>query len=211
MTKQFFLAGVAAAVLLGVGVYHGLATDRWAEGAADNPGGPFADFPLAFGDWRGESLPRETDDDPKTTVINSRFTNGKNGKWVLIAITSGRAGRVAIHDPEHCYLGSGYKVVDGIRAESLTEGKQPSSTFWTGHFEKKKPTGVESIRIYWGWSNDGNWQAPAYPRFAFSPTRPLHKLYLVHPVSGHDSADDLAGYKEFLAQYVSELSRRLAN
>ena len=211
MTKPLLLSVVTAVILLGVGVYHGLATDRWTNTSTDNPSQPFVEMPLTFGDWRGELLPPEPDDESKTSVINQRFTNGKSGKWVLTAVTSGRAGRVAIHDPEHCYLGSGYKVVDGIKTESLDSGKQPTTTFWTGHFEKKKPTGVESIRIYWGWSNDGNWQAPAYLHFAFSPTRTLHKLYLVHPVSGRDSTDDLGSYKEFMMQYVTELSRRLAN
>jgi len=209
--RQLFLTLVIAAALLGVGVYHGFATDRWASAAADEqPSRLFADLPLQYGDWKGELLPRDTDEDAKTSAIDCRFTNVKTGKWVLTALSSGRTGRVAVHNPEHCYLGSGYRVVDAIRPESLAAGK-PSPTFWTGHFEKKKPTGVESIRIYWGWSNDGNWQAPDYPRFFFSPTRPLHKLYLIHPVTGRDSPDDLAAYKEFMVQYAAELSRRLAN
>ena len=105
---------------------------------------------------------------------------------------------------------SGYKVVDSIREEPITVNGQ-SEKFWTGHFEKKKPSGVESIRIYWGWSSDGAWQAPEYPRLYFAAAPRLHKLYLIHPVSGRDAPDDLAAYKEFLTQYVTELSRRIAH
>ena len=38
---------------------------------------------------------------------------------MLTAISSGRAGRVAIHNPEHCYLGNGYKVVDGVKLDAF--------------------------------------------------------------------------------------------
>ena len=209
--RQVFLTAVIAAVMLGVGIYHGLATDRWASAATEERGQrEFADLPLQYGDWKGELLPRDDDDDDlKTSATNCRFTNMKTGKWVVTSISSRRTGRVAVHNPEHCYLGSGYKLVDAIRTESLSSGK-PSTTFWTGHFEKRKPTGVESIRIYWGWSNDGNWQAPDYPRFYFSPTRRLHKLYLIHPVTSRDSPDDLVAYKEFMVQYATELSSRIA-
>src|SRR5438552_12717158 len=111
--RHLVLASFIAALLVGLGLYHGRATDRWADVAGDdNPGKVFANMPADIGDWKGETLQRDAEDDSKTSVINRRYTHRLSGHWVVTAITSGRAGRVSIHNPEHCYLGSGYKVVD---------------------------------------------------------------------------------------------------
>ena len=211
MTRTLSITTITAAVLLGVGLYHGRATDRWADPSADDsPGRRFADMPLALGDWVGEPMPRESTDDPKTSVQNFKFTQPRTGRWVLTSITSGRAGRVSIHNPEHCYLGSGYEVVDAIKRESLDADKKAATAFWTGHFQKKKPTGVESIRIWWGWSGDGNWQAPEYPRLYYAAAQRLHKLYMIHPVTGRDTPEDQAAYREFMLRYLAEMNRRVA-
>jgi hypothetical protein len=208
--RRVFAIAIAAVFLLGIGVYHGMATDRWSNpDADDHPGKWLADPPLVIGDWKGEQLPREDEDDAKTGVVNCRFTHARSGRWVVTSVTSGRGGRVSIHNPEHCYLGSGYKVVDSIRQESLTvEGD--ACSLWTGHFQKKKATGMESIRIYWGWTKDGRWQAPEYPRWNYMGTVRLHKLYVIHPVTGSDAPEDLAAYHDFMVAYLAELNHRLA-
>ncbi|HLW65953.1 MAG TPA: hypothetical protein VKS79_11650 [Gemmataceae bacterium] len=201
---------IAAGMLLAVGVYHGLATDRWHD---PQSGGtiaiPLERVSLVLGDWHAEVLPRGQDDEPKTSVLNLRYTNRKDGKWLVTSITSGRAGRVSIHNPEHCYLGSGYEVVDSIREETL-EVDNNEQHFWTGHFQKRKPTGVESIRIHWGWTTQGQWLAPQYPRLFFAATAKLHKLYMIHPVTGTDTPADLAEYQDVMTQFVRELNRCLA-
>jgi hypothetical protein len=203
-----FAISLAAAFLLAVGVYHGVATDRWSGLTAENPAQWHANAPLELGDWKGEMLPRDADDDPNTGVLHCRFVQTTSNRWVVTAVTSGRGGRVSIHNPEHCYLGSGYRVVDSIHLESLAlpEG---DARFWSGHFQKKKATGMESIRIYWGWSADGRWMAPEYPRLFFAGTPRLHKLYMIHPVTGNDSPEDLAAYRAFMANYVAALNHRL--
>jgi hypothetical protein len=208
--KSIMSAVMIIGVLLGVGVYHGLATDRWSDPIADEDFGKrFANMKNQFGDWVGERLPRQVDDDNKTAVINTRFTNRSNGRWIITSLTSGRAGRVSIHNPEHCYLGNGYKIADAIREETLSLPGGASAKFWTGHFQKKKPTGIESIRIYWGWTADGQWQAPTYPRLFFAAKPRVHKLYLIHPVPLNGSNDDSAPYREFMTQYISELNRQI--
>lgn len=201
-------AALISVLLLGVGIYHGLATDRWsAPFADDQTGDRFANLKNDFGDWTGERMPRGADDDNKTSVIATRFTNRVTGKWLIASISSGRAGRVSIHNPEHCYLGNGYKVADVIHEETLTLEDGKTAKFWTGHFQKKRSSGIESIRIYWSWTADGNWQAPNYPRLFFAATPTLHKLYLIHPVPLDEISDDAASYKDLMVQYVCELNR----
>jgi len=211
MTRQLIFAIFAAAFLLAVGVYHGLATDRWSDPAdGDQPGSVLADLPLVIGDWKGEVLPRGEDDDPKVAVLNVRFHHEPTNRWMVIALSGGRAGRVAVHNPEHCYLGSGYKVADEIRLETFSSGPHGQATFWTGHFQRKRPTGMDSIRIYWGWSADGDWQAPNYPRLYFAGAPRLFKLYMIHPVPQTESPEDRELYREFMVAYVNALNRRLA-
>lgn len=205
--KQLLLATTMCCLLLALGIYHGLATDRWVAAATDTDAvKKFGDLPLTIDDWIGEALPRGETDDDKTSVSNCRFINRINGRWILTSLTTGRSGRVSIHDPEHCYLGSGYKVIDAIRQESIDLPSGRMAKFWTGHFEKKKPTGVESIRIYWGWSVDGQWQAPDYPRLFFAGKPTLHKLYLIHPVS-EEAEEDSTPYRDFMVKYLTEVNR----
>jgi hypothetical protein len=192
-------------------VYHGLATDRWTDPADEHHRGVvFDSLKTDIGDWIGERLPRADDDDAKTSVVNTRFVNRNTGKWLITSLTSGRAGRVAIHNPEHCYLGSGYKVIDSIRVDTLRLDEHGVAHFWTGHFEKKKPAGIESIRIYWAWTTDGHWQAPTHPRLWFAGRARLHKLYLIHPAGAGDSEANSSAYRGFMVQYVTELNRHLA-
>src|SRR5258708_3132770 len=118
--RHLLIAVIVSAILLGAGVYHGLATDRWTTTAdLDAPNQQFANLSMEIGDWVGEGVPRQEDEDSKIGAMNTRLVNRINGRWVITSITSGRAGRVAIHNPEHCYLGNGYKLADGIREESI--------------------------------------------------------------------------------------------
>ena len=208
--RHLLIAAVVSAILLGAGVYHGLATDRWTTTAdLDAPNQQVANLRMDIGDWVGERLPRQEDEDSKIAATNTRLVNRINGRWVITSITSGRAGRVAIHNPEHCYLGNGYKLADGIREESIALPDGAPARFWTGHFQKKKATGFESIRIWWGWTTDGRWEAPTYPRLFFAGKPRLHKLYVIHPAPTDDVVEDLAPYREFMTQYLTELNRHL--
>ncbi|MCX7702230.1 MAG: EpsI family protein [Gemmataceae bacterium] len=200
--RSLGIALILAVSLASVGFYHGLATDRWTDVISDASGGNITDqIPLTLGDWVGEILPRQEEDDRKTMIENRRYRHRLTGSWVLTSLTAGRAGRVSIHNPEHCYLGSGYQVVDSIRLETIRFGER-EGTFWTGHFEKRKATGVESIRIYWGWTSDGTWEAPEYPRLYFAARPRLYKLYFIHPIEPGDSTPE-ALYRDFMVQFLT--------
>lgn len=208
--RQLTMAIVVGAALIGAGYLHGRITDRWsAPPAEDLSGQGGAAVPMELGEWRGEPLPRQEVEDAKTGVVNRKYTNSVSGRWMLTSVTTGRPGIVSVHNPEHCYLGSGYKLIDSIRPESIEFGDGRTAQFWTGHFQKKKPTGVESIRIYWGWTADGAWSAPSYPRLVFALKPRLHKLYMIHPVPTGEEKEDPAPYREFMARYVNALSKHL--
>ena len=199
---------VAVATCQGEWRSHEKAGDAIDKQLAQQAGKGGAAVTTEIGEWRGELLPRQTEDESKTAVLNRKYTR-HDGRWVLTSVTTGRPGIVSVHNPEHCYLGSGYKIADAIRQDSIDLGNGKTAKFWTGHFQKKKPTGIESIRIYWGWTADGQWDAPSYPRLSFALKPKLHKLYMIHPVPPGDEKDDPAPYRDFMARYVNELSRYL--
>lgn len=208
--RQLLIAIPVCVVFLGAGYLHGVVTDRWTPpSAADGAGHAAHRVPMTLGDWKGEPLARQAGDNHKTTVINRKYVNSMNGRWLLTSVTSGRPGIVSVHNPEDCYLGSGYKLVDTIRAETLTLADGTEARFWTGHFQKKRPSGIESIRIYWGWSAGKVWEAPNYPRLLYAVKPRLHKLYMIHPVPVDGERDNSAAYREIMTQYVQSLSQQL--
>jgi hypothetical protein len=193
------------AALIGVAVYHGLATDRWADPAADVSTAGLPPLPLTIREWTAEILPRHEDDDRRTSVENRRYRHRSSDAWILTSLTAGRAGRVSIHNPENCYLGNGYQVVDSIRVDTIPVGDR-ETRFWTGHFQKKKPSGIESIRIYWGWTTQSDWLAPEYPRLFFAGKSRLFKLYFIHPVEPSSTHSD-AIYREFMVDFLTAWQR----
>lgn len=209
--KAHLPALVVAGCIVAVGAYHGSSTGRWSEASTlDNPGQKAAAATTSIGDWHGEILPRDAEDDPKTSIIHCRFTHSKTGKWIMTAVSTGKPGYVAVHNPEHCYLGSGYKIADAIRDQPIPIDNKRDAHFWTANFQKKKTTGVESIRIYWGWTTDGNWQAPNYPRLYFAGRNTLHKLYFIHAATGNESPEEMRFYQEFMTQYIKCLNQFIA-
>jgi hypothetical protein len=205
--RSFGISLALAAILVALGVYHGLATDRWANSWSENSGQSLPQLPMTLGEWSGETLPRLDDDDLKTVVENRRYRHRSSDAWILTSLTAGRSGRVSIHNPENCYLGNGYQVVDSIRVETVVYGGR-EARFWTGHFQKKKPTGMESIRIYWGWTEHTDWLAPEHPRLFFAGKPRLYKLYFIHPVDGMNSNQDTM-YREFMVDFLTAWDRSL--
>ena len=51
--------------------------------------------------------------------------------------------------------------------------------FWTGDFSKGLPEFSDSLRLFWSWSGDGQWQAPDNARFTFRGQPALYKLYVL--------------------------------
>jgi hypothetical protein len=73
--------------------------------------------------------------------------------------------------------------------------------FWCADFEWQQPSGTATrIRTYWGWSNDGIWKAPDYPRYQFAGSQVLDKLYVIRPVTPSDSDEELID--DFLRDFL---------
>lgn len=203
---------IIAAFLVVSGYVHGKWTNRWTGGSGDVVGkdllsgldSPIGNFqPGDFQQVNPAELP------PKTQCHSRRFQPLKSGKQVLVSLTSGSPGSVAVHTPDVCYLGAGWKLRSAATRQTIALADGGVADFWTADFTKTSATGIETIRVRWAWSADGSWQAPDYPRLKFSRAPILYKLYVVHNLSEEDDLTREDPYRTFTAALIPILSRQL--
>lgn len=151
---------------------HGIVTNRWNGGDA-TPTLP--DIPLRFGNWNGEDQHSDFNE-PGIAHLSRRYVNSVTGRTFVITLSLGHPGLTAIHTPEYCYTGSGYEMTTPITRRAL-DGTP--AEFFTTVFQKPGAAAGESLRLFWSWSADGQWHAPAHPRLAFLGKPTLCKLYVV--------------------------------
>jgi len=207
MGQTVFSTVAGAALLVGAGAFHGLWTGRWQAPDDESRRSALATLALELGEWRGEDMPQESVGDKPTFALYRRYTHRQSGRWVAVMLAHGRPGHVSVHNPEHCYLGSGYTLADQIAPDGVEAGGG-AAKFWAANFQKKRATGVESVRIRWTWTTDGRWQAPDWPRLHFATARHLYKLYLIQPASA-DGADERAVFQEFAPLLLEEMRQKL--
>ncbi len=102
---RWLLTGSALAVLAFSGAVHGLWTYRWSDQEDLKTAAARLDaVPLAFGNWQGETIPR--DPDPRTGLAGSiarKYVQVSTGKVVTLYIGCGRSGPAAPHTPDDSY------------------------------------------------------------------------------------------------------------
>jgi hypothetical protein len=208
------LIATAFAALAGMGVAHGLLTDRWAAADPAAQGPPLDRVPFAVGDWDGTTVEATPDQLPASepgTVLLRRYVNRVNGATVTLFLTVGRPGPiVASHTPDSCYPGAGFACDGAVGKRSVAaEGGGRPNQFRVADYSKTERASPLHLRVFWGWSADGAWQAPDYPRLAFAGKKRLYKLYVIRqlPKAGEPADDDPA--IPFLRALAPELQKAL--
>lgn len=204
---------VLTAVFLAVsGFVHGTWSNRWSKAEQVEGKDLLMRIDSEIGDWRsGEFLQINPADIPAgTKCVSRRFDPMKDGNPIVVSVTSGGPGAVAVHTPDVCYLGAGYQLRGGVSRQTIPLADGGSASFWVADFVKSKASGDEMIRVRWGWTSDGNWQAPDYPRWVFARAPLLYKLYMVHSLSDDEDLTKNDPYRKFVADLVPALSRQLA-
>jgi hypothetical protein len=202
---------LAAFFIVASGFVHGRWSNRWAGSQTVAARDLFGGLDGTIGDWRvSEPLPIDPANVPANTQCSARrFLPQKAGKPVTASITAGGPGAVAVHTPDVCYLGAGYKLRGEVTRQTVPLPDGTSAAFWVGDFTKTTATGAESVRVRWSWTADGNWSAPDYPRWVFARAPVLYKLYVVHPLAEEDDLTKDDPYRKFVADLVPALNRRL--
>jgi hypothetical protein len=186
-------------------------TNRWSQTGQADGKNLLAVIARDVGDWRpGDFQQINPAEVPPNTHCDSRyFVPMKNGKPALVSITSGSPAAVAVHTPDVCFLGAGWKLRGPVARQTISLQGGATGSFWVGDFTKTTATSTESIRVRWSWSADGNWVAPDYPRWALARAPILYKLYLVHPLAEEEDLTHDDPYRRFAADLLPVLSQQL--
>ncbi len=198
-------------MLVASGVVHGMWTNRWSQTGQAEGKNLLAGIAHDVGDWKPGDFERINPAEiPANTRCDSRFfVPMKNGKPLRVSITSGSPAAVAVHTPDVCFLGAGWKLRGPVVRQTLSLPGGGAGSFWVGDFTKTTSTSSESIRVRWCWSADGNWVAPDYPRWVLARAPILYKLYLVHPLTEEEDLTREDPYRRFATELLPVLSQQL--
>ncbi len=203
--------GIAVIVLAASGYVHGRWTNRW-NNAGDVHGINLLDaIDRDIGDWRaGDYTKVNPAEMPVDTRCDTRrFVPLRGGKTIMVSLTSGSPKTVAVHTPDVCYLGAGWKLRGSVTKQTVPLSQGSNAEFYLADFVKSSVSGSETIRVRWTWTSDGTWGAPNYPRFTYAGSPILWKLYMVHPISDDDDLTREDPYRAFAADLMPILSRQV--
>jgi hypothetical protein len=202
----------ALIILVAAGLVHGFWAERWNPSTVLQDAAARVDrVPLQIGAWKAQIM------DANSAAF---FQAGAQSYWtrsyvhsgdktaLLVILMCGRGGRMAVHTPEVCYRGAGYEmentpqtlVVHAARGADL-------GTFWTARFSKET-TASAGLRLYWGWTASGSWQASSNPRWDYGAEPFLYKLYLSQDAPGTANVASEAAL-DFMSQFLPELHQTL--
>lgn len=204
------VTGLCFALLVVGAVVHGATTHRWKAFAPEpSRSATFHAHVISFGDYQSDEIPNELPLKEKSVGSTRRYFSPTRNVTLVTSLTSGPAGAVSTHTPDVCYPSSGYATVREPKVETidLPDGRQ--ARYYVAEFEKKTATRTERQRVRWAWTVDGNWDAPARPRFAYLREAELYKLYLVTSVADGEkdaSAGDSPAVRQFVAATFAQYS-----
>ncbi len=205
MSRALPIVTAFAGVLV-AGVVPGLWAGRWTGSASvEEAAARLAAVPAAVGDWAGrdqEVNPRERQVAQVAGFLSRRYVHARTGGAVSVALLCGRPGPVSVHTPEVCYLGAGFEEV-GAPAVVDVPGS-PGDRLKVRRFQKVGGAPVY-LRVFYGWSATGPWQAPDNPRLTFARHPALYKLYVVRELAKPDEPLDGDPALDFLRGLMPEL------
>ncbi|MBN9518384.1 exosortase-associated EpsI family protein [bacterium] len=206
---------VLVGVLLtgGVGVVHGVYTDRWGpSGQLQEAVAVMDRLPPTIGDWSGEDQPIDPEELGRAGIrrcVYRRYTNPRTREALSALVVCGRGGPISVHTPDVCFAGNGFRQEAGAEVREARIGSA-THTFNVARF--KKPGGVSQgrLEIWWAWSKDGQtWVAPNNPRTSLARASSLYKFYAIReflPGSRAEAADTITA---FLTQAIPAFGQAL--
>jgi hypothetical protein len=156
-------------------------------------------LPATIGAW--ESTPgtidlREIRMAQITGSVRRDYRHRETGRAVTLTILCGASGPMSVHPPTACFEGVGYSLSSGPTFVQITDSTREENNLNRAAFRLPDSNTEEVVRVFWGWSQDGQWQAPTNPRLTFRGLPALYKLYVVD--RAFDSTDDLSQAESFL-------------
>lgn len=208
-TRGIAYATIAALMTAGVGYGVGAVSHRWGSTAdlksmahrldqtqRDLPGWELASM-KKLAQAHADMLQTEGE-------LVRTYVKVETGERVSVAVLLGPAGPVSLHDPDVCYLGSGYRVIIRPAPEKFKLGDR-ELTMWSTVMESPE-LGGEKIKVVWAWNDGSGWAAPENARFNFAG-KPY--LFKVQAVAAVDSSGKTPALQEFLRDFLPRLDEQI--
>jgi hypothetical protein len=205
---------IGLAIVAGAGAMHGVKTERWQPSQALTAAAERLEcVPNDIDGWRAEALELPAGSlelaGARRAVVR-RYVDQSTGNTLYVSLMVGPSGQMAVHRPEHCYVGSGFNFVGGAVRVPLTLADGTRAEFWTSRFEKPEPGGSRELRIFWSWRAGNDWRAPESPRWALADLPYLYKLYVVRETFTKAERIEEDPSVEFLQLLLPRLNEVLA-
>jgi Protein of unknown function (DUF3485) len=200
-------------LVVAFGIGEGLWTNRWGwSDGTERAAARLAGVPRTLGDWQGQDEQLDARQIARAEMVGyvlRRYVNRRTGAQLSVLLVCGRPGPTSVHTPEVCFPGAGYALAAPAERQDIAlEGQPLTAQLWRGQFQKGGAV-PDAVRIYWGWTANGDWSAPDHPRVTFASARALYKLYVTRSLSRPDEplAEDPSG--DFLRAFLPELRQCL--
>jgi len=216
-TRKFTLVAmvvVTIALTAAPAVVHGVWSRRWRDPADITAAArSVEEFPRQFGEWKQqgdeEKMPEEAVRELQCAgYFNRHYVNQKLGRDVTVMLMVGPSGPLIRHPPEICY---------GTRANKLLQDPvdvhvaTPDARQHTLRFLRYKNPGAASgeFSVCYGWSADGTWDVPEYPRFRYGGAPLLYKVQVLTGDAVPPNGSLPVATTQFLNEFLPLLHDRL--
>ncbi len=167
-------------------------------------------IPVTIGAWTSTS---GTIDDRERRLaaiagsLRREYRHLETGRVVTLTILCGASGPMSVHPPTACFEGVGYSLTSGPTVVGITDDTDSTSSLNKASFRLQDSSLSEVVRVFWGWSTNGEWDAPGNPRVSFRGEPALYKIYTVD--RAYETADDLAQSEAFLKEALPAIRKAL--
>jgi hypothetical protein len=195
MAKQLIPIVIAVLLIAGGTAYQGKVTDRWMPQDSELLQAfttRLENVPAEFDDWSSVETPLTEKEFEATNCTNYKsrlYKHDPSGADVSVYLVVGTARHVTIHTPDWCYVGAGYEMEGDPQPFNL-ELDSEIHEFTTATFRKESTEGVNRLRIFWSYSNDGKWLGPSWPKTYFAGKPALCKVYLITNIDEEEDVVD---------------------
>jgi hypothetical protein len=208
--KSYLLVLVGGGLIassLAVGVVHGRLTNRWGiQPDMQEAGRRLKNVPTEFGPWR-QVVEHQLNERVASMLqcqgsVNRVYENAHTGQRVHVVVLLGPSGPISVHTPEVCYSSRDYLITDDRIKHTVGDNQD----LWDLRLKSNRP-GAAQLRVLYGWTNDGNWDATASPRFTYGGRPLLYKIQLSGPVASEPG--DQEACDDFLKNFLPVLRPHL--
>lgn len=201
----------AAVVVVGVGtLIQGIDSERWRKNRSEillQFSERLNMIPAEFGNWESTEQTIDSAQFEKSGCVahmSRLYQHRDSGDSISAFLVIGTSRHVTIHTPDWCYRGAGYEMEGGEFHPYVIPcgmgGEDPE--FSTATFIKEESTGVQHLRIFWGYSDNGRWEGPQWPKPHYAMRPALFKLYLITPIAAGKRAPEHAPSLQFARDFI---------